>query len=573
MRRSREKVHRDRKGARPERDDAQPDADRKWSIENEPEEEKEKAQLQGHLRGKTNESPESSTYPRHNTVKSDYHESYVEEREPLEPDKPDEAGFEWPEGNTHHFEQQSDNDSVWTDTSTSDTDKAEKYRTVDPQSISHLIPDQIGNLILDRTRNVWLKRERQDAEDDPFADIPDLPVDGIEELQMRRLRPGKTQDPKLAGWEDKGLTNSSQRLGSGKHGSTGDVEQARLKGPHHKSKFNFPRYVQYGSKRLTSVAGGLEKDTARSQPGDHADEELENFDGVKGTNFDLFDGIEGNNLTLTGYRRSPTSFPDSPTYASFPNSPRYARSSFYSADDDQDDVNHDEEVVVVEEHTQPASRYAEFDDSTEFFMEHTDSNASYSAIFSEESREQPTDPTSWLDSLSEDQAGMRVHPVNTTSSGTNEKLDVDREVEECSRSISSVADSIGSAVSDGGSLGQAGVNYVVAKFTQSDPELLALYTEASQRLTKDRFVHNNRRLLKMFYLDFAREEQTSSQREAVAFFRSRRRRAEISMDIFRTVTPDHDANYLVEGQKKDLSMLNAYFETLNAAGETEFSCS
>lgn len=228
---------------------------------------------------------------------------------------------------------------------------------------------------------------------------------------------------------------------------------------------------------------------------------------------------------------------------------------------------------MAEEHAQPASLYAEFDGGAEFSKEHTDSNASYSAIFSEESLEQPTDPSSWLDSLSVDRAGMRGHSVNTPFPGTNERLDVNLEAEECSRSISSVADSIGSAVSDGGSLGQAGVNYVVAKFTQSDPELLALYTEASHRLTKDRFVANNRRLLKMFYLDFAREKQTSSQREAVAFFRSRRRRAEISVDIFRAVTPDHDANYSVEGQKKDFSMLNGYFETLNAAGETEFYCS
>lgn len=83
--------------------------------------------------------------------------------------------------------------------------------------------------------------------------------------------------------------------------------------------------------------------------------------------------------------------------------------------------------------------------------------------------------------------------------------------------------------------------YVVAKFTQSDLELLALYTEASQRVTKDRFVDHNSGLLKLFHLDFAREEQIPSQREAVAFLRSRGRRAEISLDIFRTVTPDYDA--------------------------------
>lgn len=239
MRRSRETVHRHGEGAGPEQDDAQPDADRKWSIEDGPEK-KEKASFLAHLKRKPNERFESSTYPRYNTVRSDYHESYTEDRDPLKPEKPDEAGFAGAQGNTHHFELQSDSDSVWTNDSTSDTNKAEKYHTVKPQSSSHSI-QLIGSII---TRNVWLEREIQhDPEDGPFADIPDLPVDGTQELQMRELRPGKTQDSKLAGWEEKSLINSSQRLRSGKHGSTEDVEQVRLKGLHHMSKFNFPRYV------------------------------------------------------------------------------------------------------------------------------------------------------------------------------------------------------------------------------------------------------------------------------------------------------------------------------------------
>lgn len=96
MRRSRETVHRHRKGAGPERDDAQPDADRKWSIENEPEE-KEIAQLQARLKREADEPPESSTYPRHNSVRSDYHESYVEDRQRFKPMKPGEnmSDSEW----------------------------------------------------------------------------------------------------------------------------------------------------------------------------------------------------------------------------------------------------------------------------------------------------------------------------------------------------------------------------------------------------------------------------------------------------------------------------------------------
>ncbi|KAG8160558.1 hypothetical protein KVR01_010094 [Diaporthe batatas] len=70
-------------------------------------------------------------------------------------------------------------------------------RTIAPQSVSHLIPDQVGNMILDRQRNVWVKSNKvhatrtkrsntlasENSEDDPFADIPDLTVDATRELQ------------------------------------------------------------------------------------------------------------------------------------------------------------------------------------------------------------------------------------------------------------------------------------------------------------------------------------------------------------------------------------------------------
>lgn len=70
-------------------------------------------------------------------------------------------------------------------------------RTIAPQSVSHLIPDQVGNMVLDRQRNVWVKNNKvhatrtrrsntlfsENSEDDPFADIPDLTVDATRELQ------------------------------------------------------------------------------------------------------------------------------------------------------------------------------------------------------------------------------------------------------------------------------------------------------------------------------------------------------------------------------------------------------
>lgn len=73
-------------------------------------------------------------------------------------------------------------------------------RTIAPESVSHLIPDQVGSMRLDKERNIWVKAtpprrmERRDtlmsehSEDDVFADIPDLTVDVSKELQNLRHR-------------------------------------------------------------------------------------------------------------------------------------------------------------------------------------------------------------------------------------------------------------------------------------------------------------------------------------------------------------------------------------------------
>ena len=61
----------------------------------------------------------------------------------------------------------------------------------------------------------------------------------------------------------------------------------------------------------------------------------------------------------------------------------------------------------------------------------------------------------------------------------------------------------------------------------------------------------------------------SETREAAAFIKPGGRRAEISLDTFRTVTPDYDDIQSAENPGEEFSMLNAYFETLEAAGETK----
>ncbi|KAH6851275.1 hypothetical protein B0I37DRAFT_445173 [Chaetomium sp. MPI-CAGE-AT-0009] len=85
---------------------------------------------------------------------------------------------------------------------------SEARKTIMPESVCHLIPDQVGNMILDRQRNMWVKRkgsaeskesfiQSEISEDDPFADIPDLSVDVTREMQnllLTRKKEGALQD-------------------------------------------------------------------------------------------------------------------------------------------------------------------------------------------------------------------------------------------------------------------------------------------------------------------------------------------------------------------------------------------
>ncbi|KAK0706770.1 hypothetical protein B0T26DRAFT_727974, partial [Lasiosphaeria miniovina] len=86
-------------------------------------------------------------------------------------------------------------------------------KTIAPETVQHLIPDQVGNMVLDKQRNIWIKRKppkpavstassgnrrtnflpSEASEDDPFADIPDLTVDMTIEMQNLRLATAKKQ--------------------------------------------------------------------------------------------------------------------------------------------------------------------------------------------------------------------------------------------------------------------------------------------------------------------------------------------------------------------------------------------
>lgn len=75
-------------------------------------------------------------------------------------------------------------------------------KTIAPESVSHLIPDQVGSMVFDRQKKTWVKTKKapttrakrsntllsENSEDDVFADIPDLTVDVSKELQNLRIK-------------------------------------------------------------------------------------------------------------------------------------------------------------------------------------------------------------------------------------------------------------------------------------------------------------------------------------------------------------------------------------------------
>jgi Leucine-rich repeat (LRR) protein len=92
------------------------------------------------------------------------------------------------------FNSQSTGISIPTGSSRGSSRGSEARKTIMPESVSHLIPDQVGNMVLDRQRNIWVKRkgsgeskesfmQSEISEDDPFAGIPDLSVDVTKEMQ------------------------------------------------------------------------------------------------------------------------------------------------------------------------------------------------------------------------------------------------------------------------------------------------------------------------------------------------------------------------------------------------------
>jgi ankyrin repeat protein len=77
----------------------------------------------------------------------------------------------------------------------------------------------------------------------------------------------------------------------------------------------------------------------------------------------------------------------------------------------------------------------------------------------------------------------------------------------------------------------AAVHYLLQKLT-NDQELWLLYQTAVKCLDEARFIRNNTRLLKRFFLDLGNTGNTPPQRMAVRFMRSRPQRTRISSEIY-----------------------------------------
>lgn len=78
-------------------------------------------------------------------------------------------------------------------------------KTIAPEMVAHLIPDQVCEMVLDRDQNIWVKRRNgsgvdipdsqkaanilpsEGSEEDPFAEISDLTVDEV--MENRALKP------------------------------------------------------------------------------------------------------------------------------------------------------------------------------------------------------------------------------------------------------------------------------------------------------------------------------------------------------------------------------------------------
>jgi hypothetical protein len=80
------------------------------------------------------------------------------------------------------------------------------------------------------------------------------------------------------------------------------------------------------------------------------------------------------------------------------------------------------------------------------------------------------------------------------------------------------------------------IELIICKFVE-DSELSSLYEEAVKRMGNARFVRNQRRLLKKFFLDLRSQTQNHLQEEAIRILRGRAERTSMAEQVWRLMNP------------------------------------
>jgi hypothetical protein len=117
---------------------------------------------------------------------------------------------------------------------------------------------------------------------------------------------------------------------------------------------------------------------------------------------------------------------------------------------------------------------------------------------------------------------------------------------------------------------QAAVECIAMQFT-SQNDLLGLYRESCHRLDEERFVHNHRRLLKSLFVDLQHGGQRPSEKAAIQFLRSRRKRNDVCRTIRHIVLGPREVVVLMKQKDDKKLMLNRFLEESDARDHLNMS--
>jgi ankyrin repeat protein len=96
----------------------------------------------------------------------------------------------------------------------------------------------------------------------------------------------------------------------------------------------------------------------------------------------------------------------------------------------------------------------------------------------------------------------------------------------------------------------------IAKAFNEDEAISTLYDEGLKRMDDSRFIKNHRRLLKLFYLEAARDAEFSSHHVVLRFLRSRIARVRVSARIIEVKDPHNDGSELDVDRGQSLRLIN-----------------